>query len=155
MMTAPDRYDPAQFPRFAVTADVAVLTNREGRLHIVLVKRGNDPYAGRWALPGGFVDIDEDLEPAATRELWEETGIVCESLTQLGAYGAPDRDPRMRVVTVVFWALVDDVGQPAGGDDAADARLWDLEEILDRPGLCAFDHHQIIGDVLVAHEAVR
>lgn len=150
-MTAHPKYDPSDFPPFAVTADLAVLTTQDGSLQIVLVQRGSDPYKGRWALPGGFVDIDEDLEPAAIRELHEETGLTVNEVAQLGAYGDPDRDPRMRVVTVVFWTHIDDVPPPAGDDDAADARLWDIEEILADPDLVAFDHHQIIGDVVATY----
>lgn len=154
-MTAPRGYDPYEFPPFAVTADVAVLTTDEGRLRIVLVQRAKGPYEGRWALPGGFVDIDEDLEPAAVRELREETGIVCDGLTQLGAYGNPGRDPRMRVVTVVFWAHVAELAMPVAGDDAADAHVWDLDEVLADADLLAFDHHQVITDVRAAYEASR
>lgn len=150
-MRTPPGYDPSAFPRFALTADTAVLTTRGDRLMIVLVRRGKDPYAGRWALPGGFVEINEDLAPAALRELEEETGITCSEVRQLGAYGRPDRDPRMRVVTVVFWTFVDDVAEPRGGDDAAEARLWAVDEILDGSEILAFDHHQIIEDVVAAH----
>jgi len=154
-MTPHAGYDPAAYPPFAVTADVAVLTREAGHLSIVLVQRGNDPYKGRWALPGGFVDIDEDLQPAAIRELQEETGLKYQGLTQLGAYGQPDRDPRMRVVTVVFWTYTEQVPRPSSGDDAADARLWGVDEVLARRELLAFDHHQIIGDVLAAYEAAE
>lgn len=154
-MTVPPGYDPSRFPAFAVTADVAVLTTFDGRLRVVLVQRAKDPYRGRWALPGGFVDVDEDLEPAAIRELGEETGLECTALTQLGAYGTPERDPRMRVVTVVFWTHLDVVPQPVGGDDAADARLWDLDEILADPERLAFDHHRILTDTRSAYEASR
>ena len=152
-MTAPPGYDASRFPPFAVTADVALLTTVEGRLAVVLVQRSNDPFRGRWALPGGFVDIDEDLESAAIRELAEETGLHAETLTQLGAYGSPDRDPRMRVVTVVFWAHTVDLPQPSSGDDAADSRIWDLDEALANPDVLAFDHHQILTDVRSAYEA--
>lgn len=152
-MTAPPEYEPSAFPPFAVTADTAVLTSRDRRLMVVLIQRGNDPYAGRWALPGGFVDIDEDLEPAAIRELEEETGLRCDGFRQLGAYGTPDRDPRMRVVTVVFWTYVENLPEPRGGDDAADARLWAVDDVLADPDFLAFDHHQVVTDVLSAYEA--
>lgn len=154
-MTAPPKYDPHAFPPFAVTADTAVLTNRNGQLLLVLVRRGSAPYADRWALPGGFVDIDEDLEPAAIRELEEETGLHCTDLHQLGAYGTPNRDPRMRVVTVVFWSYVEDLGELQGASDAVDARLWPVDEVLADPGFLAFDHHQIVTDVLKAYESGR
>jgi len=152
-MTPPPGDDASWFPQLAVTADAAVLTTDEGRLRVVLVRRANEPFRDRWALPGGFVDIDEDLEPAAIRELEEETGLHCEGLTQLGAYGAPGRDPRMRVVTVVYWTHLDEPPQPVGGDDASDARLWDLDEVLADPGLLAFDHHRILTDVRSAFQA--
>lgn len=154
-MSAPPGYDASRFPPFAVTADVALLTTVEGRLGVVLVQRSSDPYRGHWALPGGFVDIDEDLEPAAIRELGEETGLQPGKLTQLGAYGAPGRDPRMRVVTVVFWTHVADLGQPKSGDDAADARIWDLDDVLADPSMVAFDHHLILSDVRSAYEASK
>jgi len=152
-MTAPPGYDASKFPPFALTADVALLNTDGGQLRVVLVQRRNEPFQGRWALPGGFVDIDEDLESAAIRELVEEAGLRCEKLTQLGAYGDPDRDPRMRVVTVVFWAHLTDLSEPIRGDDAADARIWDMDEVLARPDLLAFDHHQILTDVRSAYEA--
>ena len=141
-------YDPGAYPPFAVTADIAVFTIREDRLHVLLIERGADPFQGRWALPGGFVDIDEDLHDAAVRELAEETGIAAEGLEQLGAYGAPDRDPRMRVVAVAFWTMVSDLKDPVGGDDAADAFLVPMEEALSDPARLAFDHHQILTDAV-------
>lgn len=154
-VTAPPGYDPSAFPPFAVTADIAVLTTRAGRLMVVLVERGKDPYAGRWALPGGFVDANEDLESAAIRELAEETGLVCGDLRQVGAYGDPGRDPRMRVVAVAFWTHVDVLGELRHGDDAAAARLWAVEEVLGSPDMLAFDHHDILSDVLARFEAAR
>lgn len=150
-MTAPARYDPSAFPPFAVTADTAVLTTRNDRLMIVLIQRSKDPFAGRWALPGGFVGIDEDLQPAATRELEEETGLRLTDVRQFGAYGQPHRDPRMRVVTIVFLTYVEDLPDPRADDDAADARLWVVDDVLDAPHLLAFDHHEIIADVISTH----
>jgi 8-oxo-dGTP diphosphatase len=141
-------YDPGAYPPFAVTADIAVFTIREDRLHVLLIERGADPFQGRWALPGGFVDIDEDLHDAAVRELAEETGVVIHNLEQLGAYGAPDRDPRMRVVAVAFWTMVSDLKEPVGGDDAADAFLVPIEEALSDTARLAFDHHQILTDAV-------
>jgi 8-oxo-dGTP diphosphatase len=147
-MTAPDDYDPSAFPPFAVTADTVVFTRREGRLMVVLIQRAKGPYQGRWALPGGFVGIEEDLEPAAIRELAEETGLEVSAVRQLGAYGAPDRDPRMRVVTVVYWTTEEDVGTLAGASDAADARLWPVDDVLGDPEFLAFDHRQILTDAV-------
>ena len=99
---------------------------------VVLVERGNEPYRGSWALPGGFVEVDEDLPEAAVRELAEETGIELSSsqLSQLGAYGKPGRDPRMRVVSIVYYAFVDDLADPVGGSDAASSRLVMSEVLL-------------------------
>lgn len=154
-MTPSPGDDVSRVPHFAVTADVAVLTTDEGLLRVVLVRRANEPFRGRWALPGGFVEIDEDLEPAAIRELAEETGLHCDGLRQWGAYGTPGRDPRMRVVTVVFWTHLDEPPQPVGGDDASEARLWDLDEVLADPGLLAFDHHRILTEVRSAFEPSR
>lgn len=147
MTSSPD-YDPGAYPPFAVTADTALFTRREGRLCVLLIERGTEPYRGRWALPGGFVDIDEDLQDAAVRELAEETGINASGLRQLGTYGAPDRDPRMRVVSVVFWTLLDDLGEPNGGDDAAHAFVVPVAEALADPARLAFDHHQILTDAV-------
>jgi 8-oxo-dGTP diphosphatase len=145
-MTSSAESDSSAYPPFAVTADVAVFTQRQGQLYVLLIERGTDPFRGRWALPGGFVDPDEDLRDAAVRELAEETGITAGGLEQFGAYGAPDRDPRMRVVAVAYWALVSDIEDPVGGDDAADAFLVPVEEALSDPSRLAFDHHQILTD---------
>ncbi|MFN8188068.1 MAG: NUDIX domain-containing protein [Gaiellales bacterium] len=108
-----DAYDPGDFPRVAVTVDVAVLTLRDGRLSVLMVERRRPPFAGHWALPGGFVREGEDLDAAARRELAEETrlgpGAVRAGLEQLRAYSAPDRG-RMWVVSTAFVCLVP--GQP-------------------------------------------
>jgi len=145
-VTSNSAYDPGAYPPFAVTADNVVFTRRDGRLCVLLIERGTDPFRGRWALPGGFVDPDEDLPEAAARELAEETGIDATGLRQLGAYGAPDRDPRMRVVSVVYWAMIPDLAEPKGGDDAAHAFVVPVEEALAKPDRLAFDHHRILTD---------
>lgn len=139
-------YDAGAYPPFAVTADLVVLTLRERRLHLLLVRRGAEPYAGRWALPGGFTHVDEDVADAAYRELAEEAGVQREdvALEQLRTYGAPDRDPRMRVVSVAWLALGAGLPEPRAGTDAAEARWVPVEEAL---GLdLAFDHAQILSD---------
>lgn len=141
-------------PQIAVTADAAIFTMRQGHPLVVLVERGNEPFRGWWALPGGFVETDEDLADAASRELAEETGLTvpASSLTQLGAYGRPGRDPRMRVVSVVFWASVPDLGDPVGADDAAAASLVPVDVALGDDFGLAFDHHLILSE---AREAAR
>src|SRR5688572_29109826 len=147
---APEGYDKYAFEPFAVTVDLAVLTLRAGALHVLLVERGHEPYAGRWALPGGFVLPDESAETAARRELAEETGLSDVSglrLEQLRTYSEPDRDPRMRVVSVAFAALLPHAPEPHGGGDAAQAQ-WLRYNAL---GPLAFDHDRILAD---AHDRV-
>ena len=129
------------YPRPSVTADVVVFTLRENDLQVLLVRRKYPPFEGMWAIPGGFVDIDESLEDAALRELEEETGIRDVYLEQLYTFGRPDRDPRGRVITVAYFALAPaDALRPRAGDDAAEARFW---SIYDLPPL-AFDHADIL-----------
>jgi 8-oxo-dGTP diphosphatase len=143
-------YDPSAFPPVAVTVDLVVLTVRGNQLCALAVRRGEAPYRGRWALPGGFVRPEEDLDQAAARELAEETGLAPPRvhLEQLASYGAPHRDPRMRVVTVAYLALAPDLPTPRPGGDAAEARWHPVHELLDRPGQLAFDHAHILRDGL-------
>ncbi len=136
----------------AVTVDVAVFTMRDNRAMVALIQRASPPHQGAWALPGGFVELDEDLSDAASRELAEETGLEIPptDLTQIGAYGAPDRDPRMRVVTVLFWALVADLADPIGSSDAAISRLIPIDAAT-APGFeLAFDHSVVLRDAVEA-----
>ena len=143
-------YDKHAYEPFAVTVDLAVLTVREGALHVLLVERGQEPYAGDWALPGGFLLPDESAETAARRELAEETGLDDVSgldLEQLRTYSEPGRDPRMRVVSVAFTALLPEPPEPRGGGDAAQARWLPYGSV----GPLAFDHDRILAD---AHERV-
>lgn len=145
-------YDKHAFEPFAVTVDLAVFTIRDGALHVLLVERGQEPYAGRWALPGGFVLPEESAEQAAGRELAEETGIADVArlhLEQVRTYSAPDRDPRMRVVSVAFAALVPDPPPVSGGGDAARAAWLPYTPAAYRP--LAFDHDRILAD---AHDRV-
>ena len=105
--TEQPRYEPSDYPPFAVTVDIALMTVVDRELRVLLIQRGEPPYLGEWALPGGFVLPHEDLGQAAARELREETDIRRSQthMEQLGAYGEPGRDPRMRVVTVAYWAV--------------------------------------------------
>lgn len=133
-------------PRPALTVDIVVFTLRDEQLLVLLVQRRSDPFAGEWALPGGFVEMDESLESAAARELEEETGVQDAYLEQLYTYGEPGRDPRGRVVSVAYYALIpaDARLQPEGGNDAAKARWFPVERL---PRL-AFDHAEIISYAL-------
>ena len=136
---------------FAVTVDIVLLTVVDRRLSVLLIQRGNPPYEGAWALPGGFVEPDEDLAEAAARELLEETGIGMEpgSLLQVGAYGHPDRDPRMRVVTVAYGAIVPRLGKaPRAGSDAAQAELTPVADVGGERLQLAFDHRLIVEDAV-------
>jgi 8-oxo-dGTP diphosphatase len=137
-----------EYPPFAVTVDLVVLTVRADELHVLLVRRGVPPYRDRWALPGGFVDIDEDLPGAAVRELAEETGLTepVGHLEQLGTYGTPGRDPRGRVVTVAYLALLPDLPTPVAGSDAAGADWVAVSGLAD--DALAFDHDRILADGL-------
>jgi 8-oxo-dGTP diphosphatase len=147
--SAPPNYDPSQFPPFAVTVDVVILTMSEGMLHVLLVCRGEAPYEGMWAIPGGFKRPTETLDDAAKRELAEETGVDAASLlAQFGAYGDPERDPRMNVVTVGYLAVLRDVGAVVGGSDAAAAALIPMSDVLNGKIELAFDHLQIVRDAV-------
>ena len=145
----PSNYDPSSFPAFAVTVDVVILTMSEGMLHVLLVRRGEAPFEGMWAIPGGFKRPDETLHDAARRELAEETGVDAAGLlTQFGAYGDPGRDPRMNVVTVAYLAVLRDVGAVVAGTDAAEAALVPVCDVLDGKIEPAFDHLRIVRDAI-------
>jgi 8-oxo-dGTP diphosphatase len=133
-----------------VAADLVILTVRDGSLQVLLIRRGIAPYQGRWALPGGFVRPKEDLEEAARRELAEETGLVSDRihLEQVATYGEPGRDPRGRVVSVAYLALVPDLPTPVAGTDAASAKWVAVAELLDDPRRLAFDHHRILTEAV-------
>jgi len=142
-------YYPTNYPAFAVTVDVVILTMSEGRLHVLLVRRGVAPYEGMWAIPGGFKRPTETLNEAAKRELAAETGIDgATSLIQFGAYGDPGRDPRMNVVTVAYLAVLREVTEIVAGTDAAAAALVPVSEALNGKINLAFDHARIIGDAV-------
>lgn len=132
-----------KYPRAALTADLAVFGFDGRQLYILLIERGGEPYRGSWALPGGFLEMDETIEQCAARELREETGVEDIFLEQFHVYSDVNRDPRERVVTVAFVALVrkSDLSLVAG-DDARRAGWFELEAL---PPL-AFDHNKIIAD---------
>lgn len=151
----------SEFPPFAVTVDLVVLAvrpevdgGRDGRLRLeaVLIERGEEPFAGQLALPGGFVQVDEDVEAAAYRELEEEAGLgpADVRLEQLGAYGAPDRDPRMRTVSVAWLAFGRVDRAPRGGSDARSAQWIPVDQV---PGDLAFDHAKILHDAVAQARA--
>lgn len=147
--SSPEGYDPSQFPAFAVTVDVVILTMSEGALQMLLVRRGEAPYKGMWAIPGGFKRPNETLDQAARRELAEETSVdVPTLLTQFGAYGDPERDPRMNVVTVAYLAVLREVGTIVAGTDAADAVLVSVGDVLRGKLDLAFDHLKIVRDAV-------
>jgi len=128
------------WPRPMVTADAAVFAFVEGRAKLLLIQRKHEPHKDHWALPGGFVEIDEELHEAAARELAEETGLKNVLLEQLHTFGKPGRDPRGRTVTVVYFGIAGkDWQQVEGADDAARAQWFDIESL---PAL-AFDHAEI------------
>ena len=146
---APPGYDPSTFPAFAVTVDIVILTMSEGVLHALLVQRGEEPFKGMWAIPGGFKRPEETLDEAARRELSEETGVDVPSLlTQFGGYGDPGRDPRMNVVTVAYVAVLRDVGAIVAGTDAAHAELVPVSDLLEERLELAFDHLRIVRDAV-------
>jgi 8-oxo-dGTP diphosphatase len=143
-------YDSTQFPAVAVTVDLVVLTVRDDTLQALVVRRGEEPYRGRWALPGGFVLPDEDLDAGAARELHEETGLSRSDVhvEQLASYGSPGRDPRMRVVTVAYLALAPDLPIPHAGSDATDAQWRPVADLLEARRTLAFDHADILRDAV-------
>jgi 8-oxo-dGTP diphosphatase len=143
------------YRRVAVTVDVLLFSEVDRRLQLLVVKRKNDPFKGRWALPGGFIEPEENLEQAARRELREETGINVPRgrLSQLAAYGDPHRDPRGRTVSVAFIGTAKMRARPAASDDAADARWVEIPKLLrSKPGM-AFDHAKIVRDAILCLRA--
>jgi 8-oxo-dGTP diphosphatase len=126
-----------KYPRPAVTVDAILISSKK---NILLIERGSEPFKGKWALPGGFIELDESLETACRRELEEETGLRVGELTQFKAYGDVDRDPRGRTISVIFYSFQEEESAPQAGDDAANAQWFPLEQL---PEL-AFDHQLIL-----------
>jgi 8-oxo-dGTP diphosphatase len=130
------------YPRPAVTVDAILISPNQS---VLLIERGREPYKGQWALPGGFINMDEELETACIRELEEETGIRIEGLKQFKAYGGVRRDPRHRTISVLFYAFTEEELVTQAGDDAAKAQWFPLNQL---PEL-AFDHQLILKDFIV------
>ncbi len=129
------------WPRPMVTVDAAVFTFSGDKARVLLINRGNEPFKGKWALPGGFVGMDEELEDAVVRELAEETGLPTVRLEQMRTFGTVGRDPRGRMITIVFMGIAAE-GQDKikAGDDAAQAQWFDIEKL---PEDMAFDHNEV------------
>jgi 8-oxo-dGTP diphosphatase len=130
-----------QYPRASVTADAVLFAEKEGQTYVLLIQRGNDPYKGYWAFPGGFLNMDETVARCAERELEEETGIRLTGMQLVGIYSDVERDPRGRVITAAYTAMTT-MPEAVAADDAAAARWWPLSAL---PQL-AFDHDKILAD---------
>jgi 8-oxo-dGTP diphosphatase len=130
------------WPRPMVTVDAVVFSLSEGRTQVLLINRGKEPYKGKWAVPGGFIEIDEELEDAVARELAEETGLTGVRLEQMHAFGRCGRDPRGRQISIAFTGIAT-AGQDKihAGDDAAKAQWFNIKEL---PTDLAFDHDEMI-----------
>ncbi len=129
-----------KYPRPAVTADCVVFAQVKDQVKVLLIERGDEPCKGMWAIPGGFMNMDETAEEAAVRELKEETGIELTKVEQIGAFSKVDRDPRGRVITVAFYAVIGKAVKAVGQDDARRAKWFPLTKL---PAL-AFDHAEIL-----------
>ena len=130
------------YPRAALTVDAIVFYQTENKTSVLLIERGREPYKNKWALPGGFIEMDETLEKACIRELQEETGLQVEKMKQFRAYDAVDRDPRHRTISVVYAVELENEKPVKGSDDASRAAWFSIDEL---PEL-AFDHGQILSD---------
>ena len=130
-----------QYPRASVTADAVLIAEKEGQMYVLLIQRGNEPYKGYWAFPGGFLNMNETVARCAERELKEETGIVLSGMQLVGVYSDVERDPRGRVITAAYTAMTA-MPEACAADDAAAAKWWPLNAL---PEL-AFDHDVILED---------
>lgn len=129
------------WPRPMVTVDAVVFTFFNKKAHLLLINRCNDPFRGKWAFPGGFINIDEELETAVKRELAEETGLRGVKLEQMHTFGKCDRDPRGRQITIAFMGIAKEgADKIKAGDDAAEAKWFDISNL---PADMAFDHNEI------------
>jgi 8-oxo-dGTP diphosphatase len=139
-------YDASAYDRPSVTVDVVIFTLKDGELHVLLVKRKHWPYEGSWAIPGGFIQMDESLEQSARRELEEETGLRDVYLEQLYTFGTPNRDPRTRVISVAYIALIRaDMQKLRVSDESTDVCWFPVSGL---PGALAFDHDSILAAAL-------
>ncbi|MBA3471006.1 MAG: NUDIX hydrolase, partial [Herpetosiphonaceae bacterium] len=142
MSETAENYDVTKYERPSVTVDVVIFTLHDGRLHVLMVQRKHWPYADHWAIPGGFVNMDESLETAARRELAEETGVQDVYLEQLYTFGDPGRDPRTRIISVAYFALIRPEEQEIQvSEESNDVRWFPVDEL---PTPLAFDHDRIL-----------
>ena len=132
-----------KYPRPAVTDDCIVFS-RYPKPQVLLIRRGNEPFKGEWAFPGGFLNMDETVQECARRELEEETGLVVQDIHLVGVYSRPGRDPRGHTVTPAFLSITDYPLDVCGGDDAAQAQWFPLNQLP----VLAFDHGEIISDAM-------
>ncbi len=131
-----------QYPRAALTTDAIVFVKEKDETFILLIQRGQEPFKNKWALPGGFIEMDEILETACKRELEEETGLVVDKMTQFKTYDAIERDPRHRTISIVYFTELEEKKMVKGSDDAVKAEWFSISEL---PGL-AFDHEIILNE---------
>ena len=139
-----------KYPRPAVTADCVVITSEE-EPRVLLIERGEEPFKGCWAIPGGFLNMDETTEQCAIRELEEETGLKIDKANQIGAYCKVDRDPRGRTISVAYLAIVERPLEVSGQDDAAKAKWFPVNAL---PPL-AFDHDEIMADAMMKYAQLK
>lgn len=139
-----------KYPRPAVTADCVVITSEE-EPRVLLIERGEEPFKGCWAIPGGFLNMDETTEQCAIRELEEETGLKIDKANQIGAYCKVDRDPRGRTISVAYLAIVERPVEVSGQDDAAKAKWFPVNAL---PPL-AFDHDEIMADAMTKYAQLK
>ena len=128
------------YPRAALTVDAIVFVKEGNAFFVLLIERGREPFKNTWALPGGFIEMDETLETACKRELLEETGLSVDKMTQFKTYDAIDRDPRHRTISVIYFTELNEKKEVNGGDDAARAGWFPVSDLSE----LAFDHRQIL-----------